>query len=144
MKIPILISFMSNNLPDRIIEYFRDKKEITAVYLFGSYAAGKERRFSDIDLGILMEESSAHDGLTKKIEYQVELSRILRKDIHLVLLNSAGEALLRQVFEKGRCVLINNPQELSRKKMVMFSEIADFAYYQSKMQSGLIRKVMGG
>jgi len=33
----------------------------------------------------------------------VELSRILRKDIHPVILNSAGEELLRQIFLKGKC-----------------------------------------
>jgi hypothetical protein len=72
------------------------------------------------------------------------LGRILRKDIHPVILNSAGEELLRQIFSNGKCLLINNPKEFSRFKMVMFSRIADFAYYRTKMQSGLIKKVMKG
>ena len=60
------------------------------------------------------------------------------------MLNSASEVLLKQIFKKGKCVLVNNAKELSRKKMVMFTDMADFAYYQGKLQLGLIRKVMRG
>ncbi|MFX0133935.1 MAG: hypothetical protein ACFFDN_09840, partial [Candidatus Hodarchaeota archaeon] len=64
------------------------------------------------------------------------------KDIHPVILNIASEELLRQIFLKGKSLLINNPGELARYKMIMFAKIADFAYYRNKMQSGLIRKIM--
>lgn len=120
------------------------KKEVIAVYIFGSYAKNAERHFSDIDIGILMDRMN-HDIIIKKRSvYMIGLSLILKKDVHPVILNSASEALLKQVFKKGKCVLVNNAKELSRKKMIMFSEIADYAYYQDKMQSGLIRRVMEG
>jgi hypothetical protein len=74
----------------------------------------------------------------------VELGRLMRKDIDPVILNSASQELLRQIFSKGKCILVNDSKELARYKMVMFARIAEFAYYRNQMQLGLIRKIMEG
>jgi len=127
-----------------LIEYFKSKKEVIAIYLFGSYAVGKQRHMSDIDIGILMSRTG-HDFTGRKInEYIVELSRILRKDIHPVILNFASEELLKQIFKKGKCILINDSKKLSINKMIMFAKISDWDYYRRRMQSGLIKNIMGG
>jgi len=133
-----------NELEEKIRTYFRNKKEVVAIYLFGSYAAGKEGHLSDIDIGILLDRKEL--GLVKDIvtDSIVQLGRVLRRDIHPVILNSASEELLRQIFSKGKCILINDASKLARYKMIMFVKIADFAYYRSHMQSGLIKKVMEG
>jgi uncharacterized protein len=111
--------------------------------LFGSYARGKEHRSSDIDIGLLFE--TRNPSLIRKMAdtAMIDLSRILRKDIHPVILNFAGEELLRQVFLKGKCILVKDPKKLAHYKMTTFSKIADFAYYKNQMQSGLIRNIMG-
>ncbi len=131
-------------MQEEIAKYFRTKKEVIAVYLFGSYVEGKERPFSDIDIGILLDRRHKSSASKKRMDYMTELSRVLRKDIHPVILNSASEELLRQVFSKGKCILINDSRELAHYKMVMFSKIADFAHYRKQMQTGLIKKVMEG
>jgi hypothetical protein len=74
----------------------------------------------------------------------VDLADILRKEIHPIILNSAGEELMRQIFTKGDCILIKNQKKLSLFKMTMFARIADFGYYRNQMQSGLIRSIMEG
>jgi predicted nucleotidyltransferase len=127
-----------------IKSYFKQKPEIVAVYLFGSYAKGKERRTSDVDLGILLRVADRTSVLDKRIEYMVELSRLLKKDIHPIILNSASEALIRQIFLKGKCILVNDSQKLSKFKMIMIARIADFGHYRNMMQSGFISKVMEG
>ena len=134
---------MNNELIEKLTVYFDAKPEIIAVYLFGSYAKGKEHRSSDIDIGLLFETMDPF--LIKKLAdtVMIDLSRILRKDIHPVILNLAGEELLRQIFLKGKCILDKNPKKLVRFKMTTFSRIADFAYYKDQMQSGLIRNIMG-
>ncbi len=43
-----------HQLIERIKSYFEDRPEVVAVYLFGSYAQGYEKSFSDIDLEILL------------------------------------------------------------------------------------------
>jgi predicted nucleotidyltransferase len=46
---------MGNKLIEKLTAYFKTKSEIIAVYLFGSYANGKEHRSSDIDIGLLLD-----------------------------------------------------------------------------------------
>ena len=135
---------MNKYLADKIKSYFKEKPEVIAVYLFGSYAQGNEGRLSDIDIGILLHGSNRNTDFEKRIEYLMELSKILKKDIHPVILNSANEELVRQIFLKGRCLLVNDSRELSKYKMIMISRIADFAYYRNQMQSGFVSKVMEG
>jgi uncharacterized protein len=77
-------------------------------------------------------------------QYVTELGRMLRRDVHPVILNFAGEGLLREVFEKGRCVVTNDEREIRRFKALMLSRIAEFGDYRTRMQEGLTRNVMKG
>jgi hypothetical protein len=131
-----------SELEKKIAGYFKKKKEVIAVYLFGSHAEGKNRGLSDIDIGILLNGDSLDVANEKRKEYVLALARSTRKDIDALILNSAGEGLLRQVFQKGKCILVNDATILARSKMVMFSKIAEFGYYRNQMQSGLVRKIM--
>ena len=133
---------MNDKIIEKIKGYFRDKSEVIAVYLFGSYASGKESLSSDLDIGLLLDRIYVDTAEKKKYEFMVDLSRLLRKDIHPVILNFAGEELVRQIFVKGKCILVNNSKELARYKTVMLARIADFAYHRKQMQSGLIKSIM--
>jgi len=135
---------MKNNLTTRLKQYFKDKPEVVAVYLFGSQATGKKKRSSDVDVGILLNTKNRATEIEKRNQYMVDLADILRKEIHPIILNSAGEELMRQIFTKGDCILIKNQKKLSLFKMTMFARIADFGYYRNQMQSGLIRSIMEG
>lgn len=133
---------MKEPIDKKIVDYFKDKNEVVAVYLFGSYARGKEKPFSDIDIGIIF-KPLRRDKYRERIDgYIPGLSRILRCDVHLVTMNTAGEELLRQVFTKGKCLMVTNPKLLSRLKTVMYSRIAEFGFYRPMMQKGLIGKIM--
>ena len=133
---------MNEQATTLIKSYFEQKPEVAAVYIFGSYAKGKQRRTSDIDIGILLQGSDRTGAYDKRIDYMVELSGLLKKDIHPVILNSAGEALIRQIFLKGKCILVNDLRELAKFKMMMISRIADFGYYRTMIRSGFVNKVM--
>ena len=135
---------MNNTIIEKLTEYFKTKSGIIAVYIFGSHAAGKERRGSDIDIALLLDMRDPGVAKQETDSYMLDLSRILRKDIHPVILNFAGEELLRQIFSKGKCFLVKDPKKLTRYKMTAYSRIADFAYYKNQMQSGLIRNIMEG
>ena len=57
---------MCNTLEEKIKAYFKSKKEVIAVYLFGSYAAGREHHLSDIDIGILLDRSDPDFDCAKR------------------------------------------------------------------------------
>lgn len=133
---------MQEKLIHRTKAYFTNQPDVVAVYLYGSRAEGKEGRASDVDIGVLIDSSDRKTQVEKRTRYMLDLSAVLRKEIHPVILNSAGEELMRQIFIKGKCILVNDPKKLSLFKMTMFARIADFSYYRRQMQSGLIRNIM--
>jgi predicted nucleotidyltransferase len=135
---------MNPELEETIKSYFKEHSEVIAVYLFGSHAGGKVHRFSDVDIGVLLDRNDKEFQNVKRNKYMIDLSRMLRKNIHLVFLNSASEELMKQIYSKGKCILANNTHKLARYNMVMTARIADYGYYRNKMQSGFIRKVMEG
>jgi len=131
---------MLQELEEKIARYFENRQNVVAVYLFGSVAGCNVRPSSNID--IIADEVN-QDVLNRVMSGAiVELGRILRKDVHPVIMNTASDELLRQIFSKGSCILVNDAGKLARHRMVNFARLADFAYYRGQMQAGFIRRVM--
>jgi predicted nucleotidyltransferase len=129
-------------IEEKIIDYFTQARRVAAVYIFGSQACGKSIPSSDVDIAVLF-ESNDPDDIRAGIEAVLsELPRILKKDVHPLAMNSIGEALLKQILGKGRCLLVNDRRRLAQFKMVALSRIAAFGYYHKRMQAGLIRRVL--
>ena len=124
-----------------IADYFTNKAEVAAVYLFGSHARIRSVPFSDVDIAILIHREAMESAHLKRVEYLTELGKRLKKDIHPVIMNTAGEELLRQIFSTGICVLVNDQEILSRFKTTAFVRIAAFSIYQRQFQKGLINSV---
>ncbi|UCF93426.1 MAG: nucleotidyltransferase domain-containing protein [Desulfobacterales bacterium] len=131
-------------IEEKITAYFRNQKEVVSVYLYGSYASGQNRAFSDIDLGVLFAGGDKDTIDARLSQYLGDLTEVLRKDIHLTCMNYASEGLLKQIFKKGRCILVADQKRLTYFKMVAFSRIADFGFYLKQMQAGLICRVKEG
>ncbi|MCK5096872.1 MAG: nucleotidyltransferase domain-containing protein [Desulfobacteraceae bacterium] len=129
-------------IENTIKQYFKDKEEIAAVYLFGSCASGKERHMSDVDIGLLLNYKHSKSSENFKEEYLTQLGRLLRKDIHPVIMNSAGEVLLKQILGKGKLVLVKNSKFHKEFKMVALSKIVDFNFYLKKMHSSLTKRIL--
>ena len=124
-----------------IADYFTNKAEVAAVYLFGSQARIRSVPFSDVDIAILIHREYIESAHLKRIEYLTELGRLLKKDIHPVIMNTAGEELLRQIFSTGVCLLVNDQEILSRFKITAFVRIAAFSIYQKQLHKGFIRSL---
>ena len=131
-----------NGLQKTINQYFKNRKEVVAVYLFGSHAAGMQRSYSDMDVGVILHHRDLNQAFNLQSQYTVALGRKLRKDAHVVILNTAGELLLKQVFKKGVCVCVNDDTELKQFKMIRYSMISEFGYYLKMTQAGFRRKVL--
>ncbi len=132
---------MNSIICEKIKSYFDQKDEIVAVYLFGSYATGNQLFGSDIDLGILF-KNDEHQFIEKFLDqYVVELSRIIRKDIHFLTMNTAGELILKQVFSKGKLILVKDQKILSRFLMIKYSQILDYSYLLDQIKIGFVDNI---
>lgn len=128
----------------QVRSYFEDKPEIVAVYIFGSHAKGTERKDSDVDLAVLIDNELLCKQFELKNRYTGELSRILRKDLHILIMNNLGELILGQIFKYSQCIVNRNPEILSRFKMIKIAMIAEFEYYRKIAEEGFLRKFAGG
>lgn len=73
--------------------------EIILAYLFGSQAKGMARQDSDIDIALLIDESSVKQS---RLRFQIDLAAELGNDrIDLVILNHAPPLLQHQVIKHG-------------------------------------------
>ena len=125
-----------------IDSYFQNHAEVVAVYLFGSHANEKARLSSDVDIGIILRHEALSTAFALKQQYMAALGRQLRKDIHAVILNTAGELLLKQVFTKGVCVCVNDDAQFMQFKMIRYTMISEFSHYLQLMQRGFRRNIL--
>ena len=84
-----------------IINFAKAHPIISAIYLFGSYAAGHPRLRSDIDLGILFINDV--DGF-KRINVETEISNLLNKDVDLIDMRKSSPFLRHQIYKYGQVI----------------------------------------
>ena len=135
-----IVFYTMNFFHEAIGNYFSGKNEVAAVYLYGSHSRGTFLPGSDVDIAILLEKAKLFGKIQE--DSIVELGRKLRKIIHPVCMNTAGEELLKQIFSKGVCVNVNFPETLSMFKNRSFSMIADYGYYLKMFQTGFVKSMM--
>ena len=97
---------------------------------------------SDVDIGILLNQKNSKSQSFFQKEYIIQLGRLLRKDIHPVIMNTAGEVLLKQILGKGKLVLEIDSKLHKNFKSISLSKIVDFNLYLEKMHYSLIKQVL--
>ena len=87
----------------KFIDKIGDSGQITAFYLFGSYAAGRPTTMSDIDLAVLFDKAVEREHyLAERLRLMGELSTILGTDaVDLVVLNESPPGLAYRVIRDG-------------------------------------------
>ncbi|RLB28471.1 MAG: nucleotidyltransferase domain-containing protein [Deltaproteobacteria bacterium] len=83
---------------DKITAFAKARPVISAIYLFGSHASGRERPKSDIDLGVVFRRDV--DGF-ERINMETEISNLLNKEVHLVDMRKSSPFLRHQIYKYG-------------------------------------------
>lgn len=103
---------LDKNLQRKITRYFSKKKEVGAVYLFGSQAKGRARKMSDIDLCVLFAKLRKKSLLSfPEAIYSSDLSEILGKKTEVIDLGTARIDFAHRVITEGKLLLSNNDKE---------------------------------
>ncbi len=122
---------------DHLLHFFRDRKEVLLVYLFGSCLRENIDRAHDIDIAILV-DPVIFKRLDKEKPYGyeaeliAELIRLLKyNEVDLVLLNKASPLLAYEVIHHGK--LLSCPSEEVRVQFEISSlkRHADTKYLRS-------------
>lgn len=129
------------NLIKQISSYFERRREVVAACLFGSYARSRAKLSSDIDLGVLLQYEALTDPGDLREIYTLALGRLLRKDVHVVIMNNSGEGILAQIFKHGKCIFVRDRGAFSRFRAARYSMIAEFASYRRMMEEGFLSRI---
>ncbi len=98
------------SIVEKLRQYFFDK-DVAAVYFFGSYVKGKERKGSDLDLGVL--HKTNHDPLKNfegNIEFAVQLEEIMGITVDMVDLEKVNAFILHQMMLNKILILDKDPK----------------------------------
>jgi predicted nucleotidyltransferase len=98
-KIKLVFVMVEKMIFNNLKAYFDHKDNICIVYLFGSVVKGKNRKNSDVDVGILFsEDMDIIERFGLKLEIACELEDLLGTKVDIVDLNSAVPYFIHQVL----------------------------------------------
>ncbi len=86
---------------DKLKTLFSTYSDIEAVYLFGSAAVGKRNNLSDIDLGIVFNDSSI---IEKKVDLYAELIKQGFEKVDIVFFNTADLVLQFEIIHHNQLI----------------------------------------
>ncbi|KKS35310.1 MAG: hypothetical protein UU95_C0002G0016 [Parcubacteria group bacterium GW2011_GWC2_42_12] len=111
--------------------------QLKLIVIFGSFADGKNRKDSDLDIAVLgFKEVSFKEqiGLTN------ELSHLFSKNVDLSVLNKANPLLLFEASKKP-ILLYGSREEFLKFKLYAFNAYNDYAPYFA-MEKNLNKKII--
>ena len=135
---------MSVNLP-LILETLQQKDKVSAAWVFGSVATGKDRPDSDIDIAILFIE-----GLDKQARFNLrldiaaELSGLTGREVDVIDMQASPLFLQHQVRRFGYLLLENDHAYRVDYDVKSRRQYLDFAPRLKKRNRQIINKVLEG
>lgn len=122
----------ANALIKELKEFFLSNDNVVFAYLFGSYAEGKVRAGSDIDIAAYVAGMKAEEYFEFKLKYKGELENILKLPVDLIIMNSAPPLLNHEIFKNGIILKNGNPSILSQFRVKNFYFYLDQMYIINK------------
>ncbi len=122
----------------KLESYFNEVPCIVAAYLFGSFARSRQRPLSDVDIAVLLDDRNGRVDRTLVIRRLLQdLGRLLRKDVHVLILNDASYLSRTEAIFRGRRLHVRDEDALAHFKMVSVSLFADFAPFLNRCHQRL-------
>ncbi len=128
-----------------ITGYLRDQENVSAAWLFGSIATGKENKNSDIDIAVLFVPSlSKYERFDLRLLMAGELSRLVGREVDLVDMEASPLFLQHQIRKTGRLIV-----EKDHAYRVAFDVRSRQAYFDlasvlELRNQKLIQRITGG
>lgn len=105
---------MNVKLIEILGDYFRKREDIAFAFLFGSAAHGKVRDEGDIDIAVYFwpERDIEWQEFDKRYKGEsrigLDLERMLKKEVDLIVLNRARAGLADEIVRKGKPIVVKD------------------------------------
>ncbi len=132
---------MLEEILEDLAAFFKREDKVLVAYVFGSFVRGNQTFRSDFDVAVLLSSIPP-----KMLDYYLHLvdglSKMLKMDIDLVILNLAPPLLKYQVIKNG--LVVYSRDEVSRVKFEAkaLSEYLDFSLMIARYDECLIRSLL--
>src|SRR5438105_1032628 len=106
---------MVEQFKSALTNFARAHDAVLAVFVFGSQARGRAHESSDLDVALYIDPATLPaDVLALRLNYTVELERIIGKNVDVILLNIAPPILRHQIFRNGKLIFERDPLRVRR------------------------------
>lgn len=128
-----------NDIIEKLKTIFSEFSDIKVAILYGSFARGREKQNSDIDIALAGEKKIK---IPRLLEIQAKLSKNLNREIDLIDLNIATGTVFKEAMTKGKFILNNSPLLYSEILNRMLFEQADFEPIRNRILEERRKKVL--
>ena len=132
-----LVIMMNQELIKKLNNYFKNHKEVSFAYLFGSMVSGNTHSESDIDIGIYFTPPTNELEYESDVEYKnedliwLDLEKITGEKTDMVVLNRAPVTLVYSVLQNGQKIFAQDENLLFRLYLSISLLAEDFRYFVS-------------
>ena len=110
---------------NKIIDNISSNKNILFAYLFGSYSKNEQTKNSDVDIAIYLTTYS----LDLELQINYELSKLLNKNVDIVILNRVKNIfLLENILKDG--IVLKDTEERVDFELIKQHDILDYKAYR--------------
>ena len=105
---------IDGKLLESLKNYFEGRDDIAFAFLFGSATRGRVRREGDVDIAVYFEPDNGleWEAFNKTYEGEnriaLDLERLLKKEVDLVVLNRARALVADEIVRKGTTLVIKD------------------------------------
>ncbi len=119
---------------------------VVFAYLFGSHAAGRPHRFSDVDVAVLLDESvKQHDYLDRSLELAGNLADSSGvADVEVVVLNDAPLPLVGRVIQQRRVFYSRDEPGRVRFESLKLRQFFDFELVMGPLDRRFLQDIASG
>lgn len=107
---------------------------VLLAFVFGSLAAGRQRKDSDIDVAVLYKNPPSGFEIIYAID---NLSKSAGKDVHLVILNDASPLLKHQVMKHKINLVVKDEELFGKFRENIMSQYEEYKYISGMGRYGL-------
>ena len=101
---------------DKIIEPFKKNRDVISIYLFGSYARGREKPFSDIDICVIADKHANRDEILSHSSKKIDIS----------IFHDLPMSMRFRVIKEGKLLFSRDELKLHRIIVATIKSYLDF------------------
>ncbi len=144
MKRPTHNIIPIEELKSVVSELFKQYDEIQIAYLYGSYATDFKNKFSDIDIGIVLESNFKESPLYfARLSSKIEASYHYGIEIDLRILNTCSPRFLFQVIKNAKILYVNDNNFKDEYELKVINQYLDIKPMLDMLDNLSIKKVLG-